>query len=377
MRMIKPFGSLFRKALLFILLKDERSGSFVGSMDTLGAFRRMYARVAADGRAETLFGEGTLEKAVQGLEKYAIKGASKAIFWFEFPFIGEPRMDLLVGYKCNDLHPPVSFVAESNPLYQKFFDACAQNEAFSEYTYGFSLDLSSAPSATDAPGIIYLLPPLEQPTEDYVPALLKNLGGEERIPQVMAAFAAAPSLWHPHYVGYMAGRSGSPTRLGFSIMKKDCLYYSDHQEEFLRHVEEYMGFEFTAEGRELLCYLAEGGWIYDLQFNLFPDGTISDNLGVALAFGSREVDPRKAAGFLEQGDAGEKLRHLESLGLADSRWRQMDRACYGVQCIVKSEGKRHLVGDVVQMDGIKVRFKKGKAYLSKGYLLARSSYLDD
>ena len=57
--MIKPFGPLFRKALLFILLKDERSGSFVGSMDTLEAFRRLYARVAADGRAETLFGEGT------------------------------------------------------------------------------------------------------------------------------------------------------------------------------------------------------------------------------------------------------------------------------------------------------------------------------
>jgi len=128
----------------------------LGSMDTLEAFRRIYARVAADGRAETLFGEGTLEKAVQALEEYAIKGASKAIFWFEFPFIGEPRMDLLVGYECSDLHPPVSFVTEKNSLYQQFFDACAQKEAFAEYAYGFSLDLSSAPSATDDPSIIYL-----------------------------------------------------------------------------------------------------------------------------------------------------------------------------------------------------------------------------
>ncbi|SDP12867.1 hypothetical protein [Selenomonas ruminantium] len=343
-------------------------------MDAREAFERLYARVAAEGREEMLFGKETYEKAVKVLDKYAVANAGKGIFEFEFPFTGQPRMDLLAGYECRNLCAPVNFVGEVNPLIQNFFDAFAREPSFADYVYGYSFDLSAGASEDTMPGL-YLLPPLGRPTEAYVPILLKTLGGEAFIPKVMNAFAEAPFRWQPHYAGYMAGRPGAPTRLGFSIKKADCLYYAEKREALLLDIETYMGREFSPEGRELLRFLAAGGWIYDLQFDLYPDGTLGDNLGVALSFDSNDVDPRKAAGFLERGAAGEKLRYLEHIGLADSRWRQMDRACYGVQHIVHSEGKRRLAGDVVKLDGIKVRFKKGNAYLAKGYLLAQSYYL--
>jgi hypothetical protein len=343
-------------------------------MDTLHAFRRLYGKAAADGRGEALFGTDSFEKSVAAIERYALTDVSMAIYDFEFPFTGKPRMDLLVGYICGDLSSPVRFAGEGDPSLQRFFSACGENPGWGKYDCGYSFDLSAAPDSIPTPGL-YILPPPEMPAEAFVPEFLEITGFGDRVSTAMAAFTNAPEAWLPHYVGVMAGRPQTPVRLGFALSRKDSLRYSGHPEDFLRDLETYMDIAFAASGREALFVLADGGFVCDLQFDLFQDGVIGDGLGVSVNFGFNDLDPRKSAGFLENGVGGGVMRRIEAMGLADARWRKMDGACCASQHIERHGDGYRFIGEAITIDGVKVRFKNGLPYVAKGYLLGQSRVL--
>ena len=343
-------------------------------MDTLRAFRRLYGKVAADGREDALFGPDAFAKSLEALERYAVTGVSMAIYDFEFPFSGKPRMDLLVGYICGDLSSPVRFAGEGSPSLQRFFNACAVTSGWEKFDCGYSFDLSAASDGIPSPGL-YLLPPPETPPEDYAPVFLEIAGFKDRAATAMQALASAPKPWLPHYVGAMTGRPQAPVRLGFSIDRKDSLRYSDRPEEFLGDLEAYMGIQFPASGKDALFVLAEGGYICDLQFDLYRDGVIGDGLGVSVNFGFNDLDPRKSKGFLENGIGGGMMRRLEAMGLADDRWRKMDSACCASEHVERHGNSHRFVGEAITIDGVKVRFKSGLPFVAKGYLLGQSRYL--
>ena len=343
-------------------------------MDTLRAFRRLYGKAAADGREDALFGADAFAKSLEALERYALTGVDTVIYDFEFPFTGRPRMDLLVGYVCGELSSPVRFAGEGDPSLRRFFNACAETSGWEKIDCGYSLDLSAAADGVPAPGL-YILPPPETPPGDYVPGFLEISGFGDRVSAAMTALTHAPESWVPHYVGAMAGRPQAPVRLGFSVDRKDSLHYSGCPEEFLRDLEAYMGIRFPASGKETLFVLADGGYICDLQFDLYPDGTIGGGLGVSVNFGFNDLDPRKSAGFLENGIGGGMMRRLEAMGLADARWRIMDSACYATEHIERHGDGHRFVGEAVTIDGVKVRFRNGLPFVSKGYLLAQSRCL--
>lgn len=341
-------------------------------------FRRLYTRAAAEGRGEVLFGADTLEQGTAALRRGAVEGMEKGVsFYFEFPFTGPPRMDLMVSYNCSDLPRGLSFAeGEDYGQYARFFEDCAADSALGQYICGFSFDLSDMADKKEEnarPGI-YLLPGFEHLNVDYVPMMLTRLGDAERVPVVMAAFAAAPKSWQPYYAGYMPGRRGAPTRLGFCVLPESRMRYDKEPELLAREVSSYAHITWTARGRRLMAELTEGG-VYDLQFDLYPDGTFGDDIGVTLNLGFNNVDARYSAGYLEKGTAGRIMDKLEASGLADERWHQMDDACYGVQRIVRVDGRRRLIGDMVKLNAVKVRFKKGAVYIAKGYLLGRSVFM--
>lgn len=341
---------------------------------------RLFLRAAADGRGERLFGRGTLDKAIAALRKGAIPGAERgASFYFEFPFTGAPRMDLMVAYDCAKLHAPIAFEEGDGYGLQDFFAACAADAALSKHICGFSFDISDMAdksSAAEANPGVYLLPDSAAPNVEYVPAMLSRLCEEERVARVMAAFAAAPSLWQPYYAGYMPGRRGAPTRIGFLVPPERSAHYARSPEQLVEDVQGFAGICLSGEGRKDLLALAGSGAVFDLQFDFCPDGTFTDDLGVSLRFGFSETNPRDCAGVLEKGKAGEMMARIEAMGLADDRWRLMDKACYAVSCFVRgAEGELLRVGDTVSLNAVKVRFKRGAAHLAKGYLLARSSVL--
>ena len=343
-------------------------------------FRRLYLRAAAEGRDEALFGAGTAETAAAALRGGAILGVKRGTsFYFEFPFTGPPRMDLMVSYECAALPSPLAFEEGDGYGFRSFFEACAADPALSEHICGFSFDISDmadkGPDAAEKPGV-YLLPSFQNPNVDYVPAMLSRLGGEERTSRVMAAFADAPFGWQPYYAGYMPGRRGAPTRLGFIVTKEGRARYAEAPERLFEDAAAFAGISLSDGAREALAVFSESGAVVDLQFDLRPDGTFTDDLGVTLNFWCGEADPRASAGFLEKGIAGEMMEKIEAMGLSDARWRLMDKACYGVRCFVTgSLGELLRVGDTVALNAVKVRFKGGETYLAKGYLLARSEIL--
>lgn len=338
----------------------------------LADFSRLFMR-AADGRCESLFGTDTLEKAAEAVRRGSIHNAGKAGFYFELPFMGRPRMDLLMEYKCAALHSPVEFADGYGYGWQSFFDACAIDASLSDYACGFSFDLSEA---SKIPGI-YLLPNLVHPNADYVPRMFSWLGGEDRTARVMDAFASAPSAWRPYYAGYMKGRPGAPARLGFFIPPDSQERYALRPELLTHDLDEYRTFPVTTEEREKLLFLASQGRIWDLQFDLYPDGSFSDALGVSLGLGFGAFDPRNTSDFLAGSMAENVMLELERWGMADARWRQMFEACYAVKCVVRENGCRRLVADLVRPNTVKVRFRQGKPLLAKGYLFARSYALEE
>lgn len=221
------------------------------------------------------------------------------------------------------------------------------------------------------PAFILYRPP-SRANADYVPSMLKRLGKADCISGVMGAFAAAPPRWRPYYAGCMAGRVGEPVRIGFFLPGESRAYYAAHPLRLAEEIEQYGGHKLLSEEKDKLSYLIQNSGVWDLQFDLCPDGTFADALGVTLNMGVGGADPRNSEEFMMKGKAGQVMRSLEAWGLADSRWQEMGRACYGVMRIVRENGQRRILGDTVRLNTVKVRFSEGRAYLAKGYLFAQS-----
>ena len=349
----------------------------IGDEETVGVvgdFRRIYRRMAKDKGGEALFGKAG-EKMASVLRRGSIRNAGEYGFYFEFPFTGAPRADLMIQYLCAKLPDTVTFEEGDGYGFRPFFASLAADADFAYYIAGFSFDISdmTEKNATDSslPGI-YLLPHIHRANAAYVSTMLERLGGGERIPGVMAAFAAAPKRWRPYYAGYMPGRRGSPVRIGFWLSREVRKLYAEDPKQLTDALWAYAPQTISHEGRKILERLTDGCGIIDLQFDVFPDGSISDSLGVSLDFHLPDVDPRKSAGFLAAGKAGKKMDFLQSLGLADDRRHLMDSVCCGVRCLVPYQGRHLKVADIVRLNAVKVRFKGGMPHLAKGYLYAQS-----
>ncbi len=350
-----------------VIIMEVNNGEQDFSAEVVSDFCRMYQRAGADGRADVLFGAGSMEKAAEAVGKSVLRASEKPGFYLEFPFAGKPRMDLLLQYTCNAIEHPVKFCAGDIFGCQSFFDICAGDSSLEKYICGFSFDLSEG---REEPGI-YLLPPVKKANADYFPDMLERLGVGDRVPKVMAAVRSMPADWIPYYAGYMANRPDAPVRLGI-IIPEECL---DRYAEDVGRCEADLGkfypSPFSGEMREIFSFLVKKNNSLEFQFDMYPDGSFADGLGVTVS--SVRTDPRRARGFMSKGELGEIMRYIESLGLADERWKLMDQACCGIRKRVREDHAVRLVGDVVELNAVKIRFRNGNAFLAKGYLLMRTA----
>ena len=354
-------------------------------------FRRLYKRAAADGRGEALFGKDTCELATKMLCGGAINTSGQVGFFFEFPLTGEPRMDLLLRYEVSDLPSPVKFFDGGDGFgCQTFFDECACDETLRKYICGYSFDISDG---RDVPGV-YLLPWDAPFSGDYLPNMLKRLGCAERTEAVEAAFAAAPPAWQPYYIGCMRGRPGAPTRIGFYVKKETRERYAENASlagakaahpcaSLADEIERYYKTPFAPSDRAKMDAIIKTGNLWEIQFDLYPlqekggAYAFGDGLGLGVSFGDIEFGARRMTDVTERGKTGELMRQLESWGIADERWRIVDKACYGFSCVVPENGRHRHVADIVQLHSMKVRFRGGRPSASKIYLLAGSCDLKE
>lgn len=363
------------------------------SLDVLKDFRRIYKRAAGNGRESRLFGVTTQAKAEAALKKYAIDASGEG-FYFEIPFTGEPRMDLLLQYNCDAIRLPVACcsrgaragasmpvgdvpqeehgeVLKKTHIFSSFFEACAKDPAIARHLAGFSFDLSEN---RDLPGI-YLLPPGNSPNVDYVPAMLARLGASERLPKIREAFAAAPPGWQPYYVGYMVARPGMPTRLGFYLDRVMCRQYRVDKALLERDLSQYYCRPVPKDMLDRIFLLIQKGYVWDLQFDMFPDGGFARALGVSVKDEAERNSWQNMAEFVNQNMSEDLMLMLESWGLADERWRLLKDACSATKRIIIEGGSIKTAVDLVSTSTCKVRFKNEEAVLAKSYIFAESQYL--
>ncbi len=349
-------------------MKNEESDR-KNATEIIADFCRMYQRAGKEGRAEALWGDASMEKAVEAVRKSVLRSSQKPGFYLEFPFTGKPRMDMLLQYTCQSIEVPAEFYAGDGFGYQPFFDACARDDSLENYICGFSFDLSEG---REEPGV-YLLPPVEHANADYVPAMLERLGAKDRVPKVMEVFHSLPPGWTPYYAGYMASRPNAPTRLGIVIQPSCMDRYAKDPGQCEADLRKFYPVPFSEGTREMFSFLLPRNCTLDIQFDLYPDGSFVDGLGVTISGVS--ADPRHSRGALGKGNVGEIMRYIEARGLADERWKLMDQTCFGIAKRVYEDGVLRLAGDVVKLNAVKIRFKKGEAFLAKGYLMMKSSNL--
>ena len=64
----------------------------------------------------------------------------------------------------------------------------------------------------------------------------------------------------------------------------------------------------------------------DFQFDIMPDGSLSDTFGLSLSF--NETKPREAHACIESGYGAAVMRALQSWSLADDRWKVIADAAF-------------------------------------------------
>ena len=347
-------------------------------MNILRDFRRIYQRAAGNGREARLFGTRTQAKAEAALKKYALD-ASACVFYFEIPLTGEPRMDLLLQYNCERIKLPLDFCSreerEENPAmersYWPFFEACAADSSLARYLVGFSFDLSED---REAPGI-YLLPPLDLPNANYVPAMFERLGAKERLPKIMEAFADAPLGLTPYYAGFMVSRPGAPARLGFCLAREKWRQWRNDRSLLKKELSRSYRRPIPGEMADQIYLMTQKGYVWDLQFDMFPDGSFARALGVSVRDETEDTSPENVADFLGRNRQADLLRLLKSWGLADARAELLEDLCAAVKRNVVEGEEMRTVVDFVSRGSCKVRFKNEEAYLAKSYIHGRTQYL--
>ena len=350
---------------------NEKNDGCPGELPVLRNFQRIYARAADSGREERLFGLSTREKAEAALRKYAIDASGEG-FYFELPLTGEARMDLLLQYNCGAIRLPIIHGSREGASAafddSSFFEACAKDPELACYLIGFSFDLSED---RERPGI-YLLPPRNLPNVDYVPNMMARLGASGRLPKVMEAFAAAPAGWQPYYAGYMDARPGTPTRLGFFLDREMARRYREDKALLKRDLSRYCQRPVPKDMIDQLHLLFQKGYVWDFQFDLFPDGDLARSLGVSVRDDADENAWDSTEAFLASNMSEDLMLLLENWGLADERRRLLRDACTAVRRNILEDDRIRTVADLVSVSTYKVRFKNEEAVLAKAYLFARS-----
>ena len=340
-------------------------------------FCRLFQRASADGRGEALFGRDADDNgaaAAEAVERSSFAHTGRIHYYFEFPLAGRPGLDIMVQYRCGSLLPGASFIKGDGFGYQQLFGRLAEDQSFANYLSFFAFDLSGGREQPN----VYLMPQLAHANCEYVPRMLELLGEEERTEKTMQAFSAAPSGWQPYYAGLMKTREGAPIRLGFVTRPGLVGHYAGDRAAIARDFGVYYPGGVPGVVCEQLMHLAkatEEDACWDIQLNLFDDGSFDDDLGITPDMGFRYNDVRHSERTLESDRVSRVMELLESWNCADGRWHRMGEACCGIQRMAgykTSAGtiERRKVADAIQLNAVKVRLKRAGAYLAKGYLIA-------
>lgn len=332
--------------------------NLVGKPSQMTVFDALYSIAAGDGRGEALFGNSF--GIARGAYERTLIGEGYPGAYIEFPLLGSPGFDLLSVH--DTVRPGSRFAPGAGFGYQAIFDwfsgICDRGVNAS-----CGIELDTSVGETERAGV-YLQ---YRKHTDLIAPFLESIGEEARTESFLAVANRMPEGWPPAYVGLFPGRAGTPLRIGGYLgdaIQKACA----DDPALLAAQFDQIG--FSAYDGEMLSRCSTFMSLapsVDFQFDIMPDGTLSDVFGLSLSF--NETKPREARVCMESGYGARICRILQEWGLADERWKLIAGAAFARHVpFEREDGSQGRFALCCMLNYAKVKFAGGVAQPAKFYL---------
>ena len=332
--------------------------NLVGKPSQMTVFDALYSIAAGDGRGEALFGN-SYDLARNAYERTLIGDGYPAAY-IEFPLLGSPGFDLLSVH--GSVQPGSRFAPGAGFGYQAMLDWFSDvRDANVNASCGIELDTSAG--ETERAGV-YLQ---YRKHRNLIAPFLDSIGEGARTESFLSVANRMPEGWPPAYVGLFPGRAGTPMRIGGYLgyaTQKACA------EDPALLAAQFDQIGFSAYDNEMLSqcgvFLSLAPSI-DFQFDIMPDGTLSDVFGLSLSF--NEAKPREARVCMESGYGARICRTLQEWGLADERWKLIAGAAFARHVpFAREDGSQGRFALCCLFNYAKVKFAGAVAQPAKFYL---------
>ena len=332
--------------------------NLVGKPSQMTVFDALYSIIADGGRGDALFGNSY--DIARGAYERTLIGDGYPAAYIEFPLLGSPGFDLLSVH--TNVLPGSRFAPGAGFGYQAMFDwfsgVCDKNAVVS-----CGIELDTSVGETERAGV-YLQ---YRKRSDLIAPFLDSIGEGARTENFLAVVDRMPEGWPPAYVGLFPGRAGTPLRVGGYLgnaMQEACA----NDPALLAAQFDQIGFSAYNDDMLSRCsVLLSLAPSVDFQFDIMPDGTLSDVFGLSLSF--NDTKPGQARVCMESGYGARICRTLQEWGLADERWKLIAGAAFGRHVpFDREDGSQGRFALCCLFNYAKVKFAKAVAQPAKFYL---------
>ena len=332
--------------------------NLAGKPSQMTVFDALYSIAAAHGRGEALFGN-SINIARDAYERTLV-GDDYPEAYLEFPLLGPPRFDLLTVHST--VQPGSRFASGAGFGYQAMFDWFS-GVCDMDLDVSCGIELDTSVGETERAGV-YL-----QYREhlDLVVPFLDSIGEKARAACFLTVADRMPDGWPSAYVGLFPGRAGTPLRIGGYMghaMQKACA----NDSALLAAQFDQIGFAaYDGEMLSRCSALLSLAPSVDFQFDIMPDGTLSDVFGLSLSFNN--MMPRDAHVCMESGYGAQMCSTFQEWGLADERWRLIAGAAFARHVpFSRADGSEGRFALYCLFNYAKVKFAGAVAQPAKFYL---------
>ena len=326
------------------------------------AFEVLCLQAADNGRKDVLLGESVDRARTQG--RPFMLGEEFPSVYLEMPLIGDPFLDVTILYA--KIAPQTRVDSPAAGRHEAMFDWYAEvvTPAYEDVCCGFELDTSRASLPEAA---VHFQPRIHT---ELVRPFCEAIGEPERADLYLDLVARMPAGWPLSFFGLFRGRPGTPMRV--------CGYLGDRARRSCANDPAHLAatfdqIGFTAYDDALLAQacelMASGLGSLDFQFDVYPDGHLSDVFALDLKF---EIEkPEAVLRAFDDGPAGETMRLFERWGIADERWKLIPQAAFARSLPVETDdGGWYSYAFTLMPGWAKVRWSSGVLQPSKFYFLA-------
>ena len=333
------------------------------------AFQVLLLQLQDEGRGEMLLGESA-HRARHVAEPFLI-GEKLPGIYLELPLIGDPFLDMTILYgdeATPNSHVESAATGDTKALFDWFVKT---RHDFEDVSFGFELD-TKEPELPKA--AIHFQP---RKHIELVEPFCKLIGEPDRAKTYLDMVKRMPEEWQLSFFGMFRGRPDSPLRVcGYltSDERVKCAEDPAHLAEVFSEV------GFTAyddallnETCELMAIAHKG---LDFQFDVYPDGHLSDTFAFDVQFGIDQ--PESVRNCFQSGTASDVVELLERWGIADKRWKSAVDATFARALPVElDDGTAGRYAFTLMPQWLKVRWRAGTLQPAKLYFLANAGLTED